>query len=269
MQGISGGVRLLGMSTRYRIRPGYVAVRRDETRLQIGIDPPRRAIVQDGVEVRRLLTDLAAGRGVEPDHLPGRHAMQQLGSAGLLMDADGGEPPLRIGFDGPPGMVAAARALAGSAPSASAKPDLVVLLSEGPLDRERTDEMVREGRAHLVVESGPDTWTVGPLVVPGVTACLRCVDATLAEEDDRRAVVVSQLVGNEVPSDALLQSLALSWAVRDARTYLAGRTPASWSASVILTRDDEPVVRPWLRHPHCGCAWALIASARTGAGEPA
>ncbi|MFI5625479.1 hypothetical protein ACIA03_18575 [Nocardioides sp. NPDC051685] len=257
------------MSTHYRIRPGYVAVRRDENRLQIGIDPPRRAIVQDGVEVRRLLTDLAAGRAVEPDHLPGRHAMQQLGNAGLLMDADGAEPPPRVGFDGPPALVSAARALTGSATAASGDPELVLLLSEGPLDRERADELVREGRAHLSVESGPDTWTVGPLVVPGVTACLRCLDATLAEEDERRAVVVSQLVGNEVPGDALLQSLTLSWAVRDARTYLAGRTPASWSASVILTRDDAPTIRPWLRHPYCGCAWDLIAAARVDGGEPA
>ncbi|MEI7058803.1 hypothetical protein WBG06_23470 [Nocardioides sp. CCNWLW239] len=248
------------MSTRYRIRPGYVAVRRDETRLQIGIDPPRRAIVQDGVEVRRLLTDLAAGRAVEPDHLPGRHALQQLGNAGLLMDVDGGETPVRVGFDGPPAMVSAARSLIGPTPPPD-DPGVVVLLSEGPLDRDRADEMVRGGRAHLVVESGPDSWSVGPLVVPGVTACLRCVDATLAEEDDRRAVVVSQLVGIEVPTDALLQSLALSWAVRDARTFLAGRTPASWSASVALTRDGDPVVRHWLRHPYCGCAWDLIASA--------
>ncbi len=245
------------MDTRYRIRPGYVAVRRDETRLQIGIDPPRRAIVQDGVEVRRLLTDLAAGRAVEPDHLPGRHAMQQLGNAGLLMVADHSEPPPRIAFDGPPALVSAAQALTGPAATV---PEIVVLLSEGPLDRERADEMVREGRAHLVVESGPDAWSVGPLVVPGVTACLRCVDATLAEEDDRRAVVVRQLLGTEVPPDALLRALALSWAVRDARTYLAGRTPVSWSTSAILTRDDEPATRQWLRHPYCGCAWDLIAS---------
>ncbi|GGR67103.1 hypothetical protein J2S40_002955 [Nocardioides luteus] len=255
------------MSTRYRIRPGYVAVRRDETRLQIGIDPPRRAIVQDGVEVRRLLTDLAVGRATEPDHLPGRHAMQQLGNAGLLVEADGDEPPPRIGFDGPPALVAGARSLVSPAPAAPSAPEIVVLLSEGPLDRERADDLVRDGRPHLVVESGPDTWTVGPLIVPGVTACLRCVDATLAEEDDRRAVVVSQLVGIDVPSDPLLRCLALSWAVRDARAYLAGRTPASWSTSLVLTRDDEPTVRPWLRHPYCGCAWDLIAS--TGDGNPA
>lgn len=268
------------MSTRYRIRPGYVAVRRDESRLQIGIDPPRRVILQDGVEVRRLLTDLAAGLAVEPDHLPGRHAMQQLRNAGLLMDTAGSEPPLPLDLDGPPALAAAARALAGPAPTPAPTPApapggttddvaLVVLLSEGPLDRERTDELVRDGRAHLVVESGPDTWTVGPLVVPGVTACVRCVDATLAEEDDRRAMVVNQLVGNEVPNDALLPSLALSWAVRDARAYLAGRTPATWSASVVLGRDEEPTIRPWRRHPYCGCAWDLIASARTEASEPA
>ncbi|EGD40148.1 hypothetical protein NBCG_05669, partial [Nocardioidaceae bacterium Broad-1] len=186
--------------------------------------------------------------------------------------ADGrrrGEPPLRIALRRAAVYGRGASGVVRTGDDRVDEPALVVLLSEGPLDGERTDEMVRGGRAHLVVESGPDTWTVGPLVVPGVTACLRCVDAALAEEDDRRAVVVSQLVGNEVPSDALLQSLALSWAVRDARTYLAGRTPASWSASVILTRDDEPTVRPWLRHPYCGCAWDLIASARAEGSEPA
>ena len=254
------------MNIRYRIRPGYVAVRRDETRLQIGIDPPRRAIVQDGAEVRRLLTDLAAGRAIEPDHLPGRHAMQQLRNAGLLVDADHSEPPLRIAFDGPRALVSMAQALAGPA---SDVPEIVILLSEGPLDRERADEMVRGGQTHLVVESGPDAWSVGPLIVPGVTACLRCVDATLAEEDDRRAVVVRQLLGTKAPPDALLQALAVSWAVRDARTYLAGRAPASWSTSVTLTREDEPTTRLWLRHPYCGCAWDLIASGNTGADESA
>ncbi|TQL67360.1 hypothetical protein FB381_1235 [Nocardioides albertanoniae] len=254
------------MDTRYRIRPGYVAVRRDENRLQIGIDPPRRAIVQDGVEVRRLLTDLAAGRAVEPDHLPGRHAMQQLAAAGLLVAADHSEPPPRMTFDGPPALVATAQALAGPV---SPAPEIVVLLSEGPLDRERADEMMREGQAHLVVEGGPDAWSVGPLIVPGVTACLRCVDATLAEDDERRAVIVRQLTGVEVPPDPLLQALSLSWAVRDARTYLAGRTPATWSTTVTLTRDEEPDTRMWLRHPYCGCTWDLVASGSAGTGRPA
>ena len=261
------------MDTRYRIRPGYVAVRRDETRLQIGIDAPRRAIVQDGVEVRRLLTDLAAGRAVEPDHLPGRHAMQQLANAGLLMTADHTETPPQIGFDGPPALVAAGQTLAGSDAASDTAPEIVVLLSEGPLDRERADEMMRARRPHLVVEGGPDAWTVGPLIVPGVTACLRCADAALAEDDERRAVVISQLLGIEVPPDPLLQALALSWAVRDARSYLAGSTPATWSTSVTVTRDEEPTARMWLRHPYCGCAWDVIASggaaSGTGTAEPA
>ena len=59
-----------------------------------------------------------------------------------------------MGFDGPPALASAARALIGTAPAAPDDPDLVVLLSEGPLDRERADELVREGRAHLTVESG-------------------------------------------------------------------------------------------------------------------
>lgn len=243
-------------STRYRLRPGYKAVRRDRGLLQVGLDKPHRAVLTDTLDVRRLLTDLVAGRATMPESLPARRAMLALLEADLVRPAAHEEPLPRVGLDGPPALVAVAAAMLG--PASSAPPEIVVMLSDGPLARMRVDPLLRAGTPYLVVESSPDDWTVGPLVVPGVTACLRCLDAACAETDPRRGLVVDQLADVPVPRDRLLESLAVAWAIRDALTHVAGRRPSTWSASVTLTRDQEPVRRPWLRHPDCGCAWDLI-----------
>lgn len=242
---------------RYRLRPGYVVVRRDESHVQVGVDPPYRVLLPDTADVRRLLTDLVAGRATMPTTLTARRALGDLRAAGLVDDGSP-PPPLPIAVDGPPQLVTALRGLLG--PLSTAPPRLVVLLSAGPLARDRVDHLLRAGTPHLVVQGGPDAWQVGPLVVPGVSACLRCVDASLGEEDPRRALVLEQTARTaRLPADPLLPSLALSWAARDARSHLAGSRAASWSATVTLTRDGPPSERHWRRHPHCGCAWDLIA----------
>lgn len=241
---------------RYRLRPGYVVARRDDAHVQVGVDPPYRAVLPDTIEVRRLLADLAAGRAAAQVTLPARRALSDLLDAGLV--DDGAPPqPAAIAVDGPPDLATALRRMLG--PLAT-PPDLVVLLAPGPLARDRADPLLRSGTPHLVVEGGPDAWSVGPLVVPGVTACLRCVDATLGEEDPRRALVLEQTArSTRLTTDPLLASLALSWAARDALGHLRGTRVATWSTSVTLTRDAPPLERRWWRHPHCGCAWDLIA----------
>ena len=80
---------------------------------------------------------------------------------------------------------------------------------------------------------------VGPFVVPGATACLRCLDAHLGERTPggrwcctstprpgRRGVGVP----DPVPHDLL--DLALAWAVRDLVGVVDGRRPPTWSATV-------------------------------------
>lgn len=241
----------------YRLRPGYVVARRDEGHVQVGIDPPHRVLLPDTAEVRRLLTDLVAGRASAPMSLPARRALADLIAAGLVDDGTP-PPPLPVAVDGPPELANVLRGLLG--PLSGGPPHLVVLLSAGPLARERVDQLLRAGTHHLVVQGAPDAWQVGPLVVPGVSACLRCVDATLGEEDPRRALVLEQTARTaRVPTDPLLSSLALSWAARDARAHIAGVRVPTWSATVTLARDAPPSEQHWRRHPHCGCAWDLIA----------
>jgi hypothetical protein len=243
------------------LRPGLHAVRRDDQHLQIGLDPPWRLVVPDEPDVRRLLADLAAGREPEPETPAGHRVLRDLRVAGLLQATPTPERTGRVGVVGAAGAVDdAVRLLVAAGVEVSAPdhdPDLVLVLAAGEPHRDALDDHIRAGRPHLLVTAGAGGYRVGPFVLPGATACLRCVDAHLGEHDPRRAVVVEQLAGRPAgPDDPTLAALAIAWAVRDVLRYLSGQRPASWSATVELDLDDEPRCRPWARHPYCGCAWA-------------
>jgi len=260
------------MDAPLRLRAAYVPVRRDDRHLQLGIDPPRRAVLPDTADVRRLLADLGVGLCVPPPTVAARRALEVLREAGLVEPVVA-SPRIEVRIEGPPAWADTVRTLLASAAldrpvihghdagHHRAGPPVVVLLAAGPLPRERTDPHLRLGTPHLVVEGGPDAWTVGPFVVPGTTACLRCVDAALGEEDPRRSLVIDQLAHHHPPppTDPLLQAIALPWAARELTAYAAGDRPACWSTTYTLRRDGSPQVRTWPRHPHCGCAWDLLA----------
>jgi hypothetical protein len=139
-------------------------------------------------------------------------------------------------------------------------PDLHVLGAPGPVTRASLDGWVAEGAPHLLLTGTgtPGSLRLGPLVEPGTTACLRCVDAAEATRDPRRTLVVEQLAGLPArPPDPAVVALALAWAAREVATFLAGGRPLTWSGTVDLA-GPAPVVRTWQRHPHCGCAWDVL-----------
>lgn len=144
---------------------------------------------------------------------------------------------------------------AGGVPQA-ADPGLVLVLHDGEARRGRHDELLAAGLPHLPVWWRGGLPHVGPLVVPGTTACLRCLDAHEAEADPRRPLLVEQAAREPAPPhDPVLLALAVAWTVREAQRWVEGTTPTSWSATVRLGPDGPPVVTPWARHPYCGCAW--------------
>jgi hypothetical protein len=269
-------------------------VRRDAQHLQVGIDPPRRAIVPDTAEVRALLRDLRTEACPASEQSATRSALRSLRAAGLVLE--GGGPGSEVGADlasrraaeaqfgedagrrlalrteariavrAPAGARATAVGLLRAAGLGLAAPDdlptawLVVTADEPP--RGDIDPLVREGAPHLLVNSGTAA-RIGPFVVPGQTACLRCVDAHLAEPDPRRQLVVEQAAraaraSGATPVDPTLEVLALAWAVRDLARYAEGDHPATWSATVAVDHAGPAVHREWERHPHCGCAWDVV-----------
>jgi hypothetical protein len=237
-------------------------VRRDDHHLQVGVDPPWRVVVPDEPEVQRLLDDLAAGRPAVPASPAAHRVLVAVERAGMLSEALPRSPSAAVSVHGPAEPVAEAARLLHAVDLAvvaadAGHADVALLLARGELRRGDADAHLRDGRAHLVVARTAQGYVLGPFVVPGTTACVRCVDAHLGEHDPRRAVVVEQVGGLPAGSDdPALEAVATAWAVRDVLTFAAGGTPSTWSATVTLTAELAPTRRAWARHPHCGCSWA-------------
>lgn len=263
------------------LRPGVTPVRHDDHHLQVG-----SVVLPDSSEVRRLLAALSSpsSSGEDlPSSLPARRALDALAAAGLVVpDPSSSFETWLAGAHGPSYVSRAATravasvALAGPAsltaplsdslasggvgPS-SAPPDLSVVLSLGPLRREVLDGFLQAGAAHLPVAGTASSWEIGPLVVPGQTACVRCADLALADVEPRRAIVVDQLArsSSPMPVDPLAQTLALSLAAREVLAFVDGDLPSTWSASLTVPAGGLPSRQEFLRHPLCGCAWDALA----------
>ena len=73
-------------------------------------------------------------------------------------------------------------------------------------------------------------------------------------------MVLDQVAAAGVPGpvDPTMRALALAWLARDLLAYGRGERPTTWSATVDVG-EGMPRRQPWLRHPHCGCAWDALA----------
>ncbi|GAW49564.1 MULTISPECIES: hypothetical protein [unclassified Nocardioides] len=253
-----------------QLRPGLHVTRRDDDHLQVGVDPPWRLVVPDEPDVRRLLDDLSGGRPADPETASGHRVLRALLAADMLVDPALRSETARRRAAAPVSVEAAGQEAgdavrllrAAGCPVVSPHEATVALLvAEGEPRRDLVDAHLRDGRAHLPVAATPRGFVLGPFVVPGATACVRCVDAHHGTHDPRRAVVVEQLAGlGAGPRDPALAAIATAWAVRDVLAYVDGDQPSTWSATVGLGPDLEPARRAWARHPHCGCAWDLAVS---------
>ena len=255
--------------TRTRLAPGVHVVPRDDEHVQVGLDPPACVVVRRDPALLATLDDLATGRpargAADP---PVRALLASLEAAGLLSRSTRPTGPVPARgtvevVDHGLGLDPLARLLrdGGTGPPRRGQPaDLYVVGSPGPLPRASLDDWVSEGAPHLLLTGTghPGSLRLGPLVEPGVTACVRCVDAAEATHDPRRTLVVEQLAAlpPRTPDPAVV-ALGLAWAAREARTYAAGGRPLTWSTTVDLA-GPTPVVRSWHRHPHCGCAWDVL-----------
>lgn len=156
-----------------------------------------------------------------------------------------------------------ARSPAEAAGSAAAT--VRVLLGVGEPTRDLLDPWLRDGVAHLLLRFVEGRAVIGPLVVPGRTACLRCIDAYRREQDPAWPLLVEQYAratradradGIPEPVDPALAGVAVGWATRELATYVEGGEPASMSTTLTLSPLLDTVDHHrWPRHPHCGCSW--------------
>ncbi len=156
--------------------------------------------------------------------------------------------------------------------------DVVVLVAAGAVDAATGDALVRESVPHLAVLWREGDTVVGPLVRPGTSACLRCLDHHRTDRDPEWPQVAAQLArtppgSRDRPEETALAALTAALAVVQALAQIDGvPEPAALGATLETSLPEGSVaVRPWPPHPRCGCTWdggALDAWAADSRGGP-
>ena len=255
-----------------RLLPGLRLVRRDADHVQLGVDPPYVAVLRDLPEVRRLVDQLAVGQRPQRPGVEAVRALDAIEAAGLLVEDDTDERRKRLRWarvrvEAPRDVAAGVTALLRAAGTVEHRRpggvDVVLLVVEGEPPRDRLDPLMRDGVPHVLVRDHGHELVVGPFVVPGATACLRCVDCHHGDADPRRGLVVEQVATTPplvpVSPDPSLRAVALSLAVCDVVSFLEGEVPGTWSSTISVTKELDLLPTRWLRHAGCGCAWDALA----------
>ncbi len=258
--------------SRARLAPGLRVVRRGRDLVQVGLYAEPMVLLPRTEDVELTLAALVEGGpvGADPDNAS---VLDHLDRHGALV-WDPLPPPVRpgvavLGRLEIPGLPEPSGLLQASGIAVTPSIDraqMVLVLNVGELDRNRLDPLIRSRTTHLVVRLVDGGAVIGPFVTPGVTACLRCVDAHLSVRDPDHVAVTARYIRATARSrpdgmpdlDPALSSFALAWAVRDVVAHVTGREPSTWSRTVLLGRSTtQRTEQTWSRHPQCGCCWPV------------
>ena len=145
-------------------------------------------------------------------------------------------------------------------------PDLVILT--GLTLPGLTGQLMGDRVPHLALRTGEAIGVVGPLVRPGSSACLNCVDRRKAEADPLWPKILAQATfarSQPQACDTVLAAMTATLASAQALAYLdrpeAVPVTADGTLEVVLP-DWQWRRRTWLPHPACDCG-AFAAFTRT------
>lgn len=275
--------------TRYALDSATPVLSRPDGTVQVGWDP-RRAIVvtpPPGLAppvLAELLRALQAAATVpELQHLAAGHGadasvvtdlVTHLVDSGLLTTtapSPARAASVRVHGEGPLSDLITST-LAGSGirvtsssmvHASAAGADLAVLTDYLVADPRVARDLHEAAVPHLAVRVRDGTGLIGPLVIPGVTSCLRCADLHRSDKDPAWAAVATQLsrtVGTADRATVLATAgLALREIAHILRVVRAGSgPPASAPATVDTTLEFDLntgslTARRWSPHPDCSC----------------
>lgn len=206
-----------------------------------------------GAALASLLTAAGVERVEVVDHVV--TAPEDTGAAGLVRHD--------VGARRDSAAVARAAAL-GDAVSlgAGSGADLTVLAPTTPAALDDMVGALPAGAAHLVAEVRDAVGVVGPLVVPGRSACLHCLDLHRSDRDPAWPVLAAQLAGPSRGASACDGTLAVAVAAQACLQALlaldaldsGGPLPAVADGTLELTLPDwRWRRRSWSPHPDCSC----------------
>lgn len=141
-------------------------------------------------------------------------------------------------------------------------PDLVVIADVTVVEPRLTGGLAASGVPHLLAHSAEAIGTVGPLVVPGRTPCLRCAELRSADDDECWPVLATQLAGRLRLADLASAQATAAFAAGQVLRFLHGPSHAApelpvWGGAV----EVDPYLGRAKRielpaHPRCACGAA-------------
>lgn len=131
-------------------------------------------------------------------------------------------------------------------------------------------EWMASGTPHLVVSPRPASVRVGPLVVPGATACLQCLHLARAQRDRGWPWLCERLSHCPIPHpDPVIGLAAVSLTARMVVGFVEAAQDAMGGCYWVADLDDPvPRRRPVARHPECGCWWPVPSAISSGTPQP-
>lgn len=152
--------------------------------------------------------------------------------------------------------------------------DLAVVVTSDAVSPALAARFMNTGRAHLFVLLREQDATLGPLVIPGETACAECVELHRSDNDplwQRACQQLSEASGNALlwnPVPLRLENASQAMAIAGTATAQAlllidgVNRPSVWSAVMTLHEDNSRwTLQEYGVHPACGCQWQVQALA--------
>ncbi len=143
------------------------------------------------------------------------------------------------------------------------RPDIVVLADR--YDTRLPAQLMSDRIPHLCASASEAIGIVGPLVLPGRSGCLRCLDLTRRDRDPAWPLIAAQLAGRQpvTPAcDAVLATAVAAHAVGQALAFIdaAGERPAVINGTLELVLPDwRWRRRTWPVHGECACSKSNLA----------
>lgn len=236
---------LAAMSSRYGASAADLL--RARRRAVVAVHGDGRAVAQVGA--------LLAAAGVGRLHVVGT------GPARLHQTVPGGICP---SDEGQPFTEAVRAAIHRAAPDVDTtplpigdRPDVVVLVSDEPVDSEQRDALHARRCTHLAVRLGAGHGVVGPLVVPGRSSCLRCADLHRRDRDHAWTALAVQLATprrHGPVSDVSLATVIAGVAASQTLAFLDGSDPPTINGTLEMQVPDWRLRRrSWPPHGDCDC----------------
>jgi bacteriocin biosynthesis cyclodehydratase domain-containing protein len=145
------------------------------------------------------------------------------------------------------------------APPQRLVPDLVVLADALAPDPAQVARLHAAGTAHLPARLRDGVGIVGPLVLPGRTACLGCLELHRSARDPAWPTVAAQLVGRRGRADPTAAAATAALTTEQALAALDATVSGSERPPTLETTIELDVTaatitrRTWTPQPGCRC----------------